>query len=76
MRIGVHIGEVIAGVTGTTVVRYDIYGPDVMVANKMESEGRNDKVNVSNTTKLYLEKVAPGEFKYFFNQKVEIILHR
>lgn len=39
LRIGIHIGEVIAGITGTNIVRYDIYGPDVLVANKMESGG-------------------------------------
>lgn len=39
MRIGVHTGRVIGGVVGTDVVRYDIYGEDVTIANKMESNG-------------------------------------
>lgn len=39
MRIGMHTGRVVAGVTGTNIVRYDIYGEDVLIANKMESEG-------------------------------------
>lgn len=39
MRIGIHTGTVIAGITGTNIVRYDIYGPDVLIANKMESGG-------------------------------------
>jgi phospholipid-translocating ATPase len=39
MRIGIHTGEVIAGITGTNIVRYDIYGPDQLIANKMESGG-------------------------------------
>lgn len=34
-----HTGKVIGGVVGTDVVRYDIYGEDVTVANKMESNG-------------------------------------
>lgn len=34
MRIGVHTGTIIGGIIGTEIVRYDIYGPDVMVANK------------------------------------------
>ena len=33
MRIGIHIGDIVAGVTGTHIVRYDIYGSDVSVAN-------------------------------------------
>jgi class 3 adenylate cyclase len=39
MRIGVHTGKVIGGVIGTDIVRYDIYGEDVLIANKMESKG-------------------------------------
>ena len=39
MRIGVHTGKIIGGVAGTDVVRYDIYGEDVTIANKMESNG-------------------------------------
>jgi len=32
-------GDVIGGIIGTDVVRYDIYGKDVLIANKMESNG-------------------------------------
>lgn len=39
MRIGIHTGSVLGGVMGTDIVRYDIYGPDVLIANKMESNG-------------------------------------
>ena len=39
MRIGIHTGKIIGGVLGTDIVRYDIYGPDVLIANKMESNG-------------------------------------
>ena len=35
MRIGIHTGDVIGGVVGSSIVRYDIYGPDVLIANKM-----------------------------------------
>jgi len=33
MRIGIHTGTVIGGITGTDIVRYDLYGTDVMIAN-------------------------------------------
>lgn len=39
MRIGVHTGKIMGGVVGTDVVRYDIYGEDVTIANMMESNG-------------------------------------
>ena len=35
MRIGIHTGPVIAGIIGSTVVRYDIFGSDVLIANKV-----------------------------------------
>lgn len=44
MRIGVHTGKIIGGVLGTDIVRYDIYGPDVLIANKMESKGEKGQV--------------------------------
>jgi class 3 adenylate cyclase len=34
MRIGIHTGTIIGGIVGTEIVRYDIYGSDVVVANK------------------------------------------
>lgn len=39
MRIGVHTGKIVGGIIGTKVVRYDIFGNDVLIANKMESNG-------------------------------------
>lgn len=44
MRIGIHTGSVIGGVMGTDIVRYDIYGPDVLIANKMESNGKKGNI--------------------------------
>jgi class 3 adenylate cyclase len=38
MRIGIHTAKkIIGGIIGTDVVRYDVYGKDVVIANKMES---------------------------------------
>ena len=39
MRIGIHTGKIVGGIIGTKLVRYDIFGSDVLVANKMESNG-------------------------------------
>lgn len=39
MRIGIHTGKIVAGIIGTKIVRYDIFGSDVLIANKMESNG-------------------------------------
>ena len=34
----------IGGIIGTDIVRYDIYGQDVSIANKMESSGTEGRV--------------------------------
>lgn len=54
MRIGIHTGRVVAGIIGSKVVRYDIFGEGVLIANKMESNGIPGRVCVSEDTKRYL----------------------
>ena len=66
MRIGMHIGDIVAGVTGTNIVRFDIYGPDVMIANTMESEGERGKINVSKKAKKYIEESQTNDSQYTF----------
>ena len=50
-RIGVHTGEVAAGVVGSSKFAYDVWGDTVNVASRMESKGVAGKVNVSQSTK-------------------------
>jgi class 3 adenylate cyclase len=51
MRIGIHTGNIIGGVIGTDIVRFDIYGQDVSISNTMESSGASDRIHISNDTK-------------------------
>ena len=62
-------GRIVGGVIGTEVIRFDIYGSDVVLANKMESNGEKDRVNVSETTKNILSDNYK-DFKFDFNQVV------
>lgn len=50
LRIGLHTGDVIAGVIGTKRIAYDIWGNTVNVAQRMETSSVPGKVNVSGTT--------------------------
>ncbi|MCU0447325.1 MAG: adenylate/guanylate cyclase domain-containing protein [Microscillaceae bacterium] len=50
VRIGIHSGEVIAGVIGKNKFAYDIWGDTVNLASRMESSGEAGKVNISQTT--------------------------
>ena len=50
IRIGVHSGELIAGVVGKKKFAYDVWGDTVNIASRMESNGDVGKVNISGTT--------------------------
>ena len=73
MRIGLHTGDVIGGIMGTSIVRYDIYGTDVLIANQMESNGIPGKIVISETTKSFLEKAQPKCYTYKFHTKVKTL---
>ena len=36
IRIGVHTGNIIAGMIGTRLVKYDIFGENVLISSKMK----------------------------------------
>lgn len=71
MRIGIHTGTIIGGIIGTDLVRYDIYGRDVMIANKFEEFGEIGKVHISSSTKAILES-AEANFKMVPHGTVKI----
>ncbi|EGR32591.1 hypothetical protein IMG5_076210 [Ichthyophthirius multifiliis] len=72
MRIGIHTGNIIGGVVGTGVVRYDIYGPDVVIANKMESNGKQSRIMISeNTYQLIYESCQDI---YIFEDEGEVYI--
>jgi adenylate cyclase len=50
LRVGIHSGEVVAGVVGDKKYAYDIWGKDVNLASRMESASEAGKVNVSAST--------------------------
>ena len=51
MRIGMHLGSFVGGVIGTTKLRYDIWGFDVLIANNVESNGVPGKIVVTEELK-------------------------
>jgi class 3 adenylate cyclase len=47
IRVGVHVGPVVAGIIGTHKFIYDIWGDTVNTASRLEANGVADVVNVS-----------------------------
>jgi class 3 adenylate cyclase len=50
IRIGVHTGDVVAGVVGKKKFAFDIWGDAVNTANRVETCGEGGRVNISGTT--------------------------
>ncbi len=50
LRIGIHVGPIVAGVVGKKKYAYDIWGSTVNIASRMESNGEPGRVNISAKT--------------------------
>ncbi len=65
VRVGIHTGELIAGVVGKKKFAYDVWGDTVNVASRMESNSEPGKVNISKATydevQLYFNCVERGK---------------
>lgn len=50
LRVGVHSGAAVGGVIGSRKFAFDVWGDTVNIASRLESQGRPDRVQVSDAT--------------------------
>jgi adenylate cyclase len=56
IRIGMHTGDVVAGVIGAHKFAYDIWGDTVNIASRMESHSLPNRIQISAETNRHIEK--------------------
>jgi class 3 adenylate cyclase len=56
MRIGIHSGDVVAGIIGTHKFAYDIWGDAVNIASRMESHSLPNRIQISTATHRHLHE--------------------
>jgi hypothetical protein len=85
LRVGLNVGEVVAGVVGTKRFLYDLWGDAVNVASRMESSGIPGRIHVTGDVVNLLEAAfifeergtvtvkGKGEMKtYFLNGRRQL----
>ena len=68
IRVGINTGPVVAGVIGIKKFIYDLWGDAVNVASRMESHGKPDHIQVSDSTYDILKN------KYNFTDRGKIMI--
>jgi len=63
MRVGIHTGNIVAGVVGSKKFAYDIWGDTVNLASRMEQSAEAGKVNISAATYTMVRQRFLCEFR-------------
>ena len=60
IRIGIHTGQVIAGVVGKERMQFDVFGDAVNIAARFESSSEKNRINISEKTYM----LSKGHFHF------------
>ncbi len=67
IRIGVHSGDVVAGIVGVKKFAYDIWGDTVNTASRIEHHSEPNKINISQTT----YELVKDKFSFTYRGELE-----
>ncbi len=70
IRIGIHTGEVVAGIIGKNKYTYDLWGDAVNVASRMESNSKPGRIHISEEFAKSIEQQS--EFSLIPRGKISI----
>ena len=63
IRVGVHSGDLVAGVVGREKFSYDVWGDTVNTASRLESSGVAGRINISGATYELVKDFFDCEFR-------------
>jgi len=63
IRIGIHSGDLVAGVVGREKFSYDVWGDTVNTASRLESSGVAGRINISGATYELVKDFFDCEFR-------------
>jgi adenylate cyclase len=69
IRLGIHVGPLVAGVVGNNKFAYDIWGDTVNTASRLESSGVVGEVNISKETYELVKDIFECETRGFVSAK-------
>ncbi|KJP87291.1 hypothetical protein AK88_03088 [Plasmodium fragile] len=73
MRIGLHYGSCVGGIIGSVRIRYDMWGLDVLTANKIESNGIPGEIICSEQFKMFfLEHEPQAKLNFWYYKTIYI----
>ncbi|MFM8840451.1 MAG: adenylate/guanylate cyclase domain-containing protein, partial [bacterium] len=75
IRIGIHTGEVVAGVIGKKKFTYDLWGDAVNTASRMESHGEPRRIHVSESFKNELLYESLSANNLYNSSDLKLVFH-